>query len=384
MLAALVAVGLGSFTANRAQAVVRNAATPAPSERPSDAVVARWSDNASGVVIAPNYILTTAHQGLLVGNYFVNIAGTAYKFDPADIRVHPTADLRVVKITTLSGQPANLNTYVDVFNEWSDGDEVGKKAVLGGYGRAAGTELYVGSLHYGYNWSTSGGNTTLRWGTNMIDDSESGFPSGGRSSEVLVDDFDPLGKYGATESEAALALYDSGGGWFVQSGGEWKVAGLSAYVEHSGQSWFRNPLQPGDIGTGDENRAIRLSSYTSFIYSQFPELYLPGDMDGNGRVDNFDISSFELALTDPDAYLRAHPALVNFHQRADINGDGILTNFDIGYMEALLTSYGVAMSSAAATSATVPEPASGALLLVGGAVLAAVYRGRLRRQRRSG
>ena len=45
--------------------------------------------------------------------------------------------------------------------------------------------------------------------------------------ENYLAEFDGLGEGDSTDYEAILAKYDSGGGWFIKVGSEWKVAGLT-------------------------------------------------------------------------------------------------------------------------------------------------------------
>ena len=61
-----------------------------------------------------------------------------------------------------------------------------------------------------------------------------------------------------------------------------------------------------------------------------------GDMDGDGDVDNFDIVPFELALTNPNAYLEQY-MIFDYALRGDCNGDGEFNNHDIQPFEDLLT-----------------------------------------------
>jgi hypothetical protein len=63
--------------------------------------------------------------------------------------------------------------------------------------------------------------------------------------------------------------------------------------------------------------------------------YLPGDMNCDGTVDNFDISPFVLALTNPTGYAEAYPDCNILN--GDTNGDGEMNNFDIGPFVNLLT-----------------------------------------------
>ncbi|MGE0479518.1 MAG: hypothetical protein AB7Q17_03495 [Phycisphaerae bacterium] len=63
---------------------------------------------------------------------------------------------------------------------------------------------------------------------------------------------------------------------------------------------------------------------------------VPGDMNCDGVVNNFDIDPFVLALTDAAAYAAAYPGC-NV-SNADINGDGLVNNFDIDFFVNCLTS----------------------------------------------
>ncbi|MGD8451992.1 MAG: hypothetical protein PVJ57_09260 [Phycisphaerae bacterium] len=62
---------------------------------------------------------------------------------------------------------------------------------------------------------------------------------------------------------------------------------------------------------------------------------LPGDLNCDGVVDNFDISPFVLALTNPAGYAAAYPDCTPAN--ADINADSMVNNFDISPFVALLT-----------------------------------------------
>ena len=85
--------------------------------------------------------------------------------------------------------------------------------------------------------------------------------------------------------------------------------------------------------------------------------FLPGDMDGNGVVDAFDVDDFELALADPQLYIDTHPGL-DPNLIGDINHSGSLDAFDVDDFENLLVGNGVVNNLT-----TLPEPTS--LLLLG-------------------
>jgi len=172
-------------------------------DRPGDNVMGRWGSNASCVAIGPNYILTTRHQGGDI-NTSVIIAGVSYTIeqiwtDPAN----PQADIRVAKLHS-----ANLSEYVDLYSLDSDPDEMDQAIVIGGYGNGRGALLQTDGTTYGYAWDETA-NTTLRWGTNNIDNTQDDLNSNGYTSDVIIAYFHGPGGF-----EAAVADHDSGGGWF--------------------------------------------------------------------------------------------------------------------------------------------------------------------------
>jgi photosystem II stability/assembly factor-like uncharacterized protein len=62
---------------------------------------------------------------------------------------------------------------------------------------------------------------------------------------------------------------------------------------------------------------------------------VPGDLNCDGEIDNFDIGPFVLALTRPEEYAEVYPDCGV--PLADLNEDGAVNNFDIGPFVALLT-----------------------------------------------
>jgi len=344
-----------------AAAVILHPGQTVVTDKPDDAAIGRYSVNGTFVAIAPDFVVTARHtspvsNSLRIGNSFYNWF---------EIYDHPTADLRLLKIRKTDGTPANLTSYTRLYDPGADGtlthpDEIGNEIVIGGQGRGV-----ASTISNGYVWEASGENSTQRWGANRIDSTTAALAVGSTVSDVLLADFDPLGQFGWVTGEAGIATYDSGGGWFIKVDNIWTVAGMNAYTEHLGQTWFRDPAQ-GGVESGDWLAAIRLSSYSQFIYSASPGLFLLGDMDGDGDRDNFDIDDFELALTDGAGYLTLHPLLTNYAQRGDIDGDGDFDNFDIEPFESLLT------GEAPGSPTAVPEPSTLGLAALAGAVLTAV------------
>ncbi|MBL8878084.1 MAG: hypothetical protein JNG88_03100 [Phycisphaerales bacterium] len=147
------------------------------------------------------------------------------------------------------------------------------------------------------------------------------------------------GTMAAGGSDAVLAIYDdcpTTGGQLIACNddrSEWADAPngdcsiLDSYV-----AAVMNP---------NEQVMIRASHFGSWLFGAFVEFdvrflpSIPGDMNCDGRVNNFDIDPFVQALSDQDGWLAEHPScdLMN----GDINGDGEVNNFDIDPFVACLT-----------------------------------------------
>jgi hypothetical protein len=248
-------------------------------DRPDPNTVGRWSGNASCVAVSSNCIITTRHQG--------GGTGTSVYFGEKRYVVEETwnepdadgaADLRVCRIASASGGPTHLDAVAALYTATSERNET---VVIGGFGMGRGEIL--GS--YGYEWD-GGGNQTRRWGQNRIDLTASGRGET-FSSDVIIADFDPYGSpgvFGARDYEAAIAAFDSGGGWYIEDGGQWKLAGLSHQVtgheSEVGETWYSPP---------DDIDAVRVSSYASWIESVIPQR-IAGDLDYDDWVDYFDFA----------------------------------------------------------------------------------------------
>lgn len=79
-------------------------------------------------------------------------------------------------------------------------------------------------------------------------------------------------------------------------------------------------------------------------------VHLPGDLDGDGQVNNQDIGPFALALTDPAGYALQFPD-INANVVGDLNGDGVLSNQDLAPFVSLLSSSRPTMAFRAPTPA---------------------------------
>ncbi len=233
-----------------------------PTDIPGVDMIGTVGSQAGSVVIAPNFILTTRHQGF---NSNVVINGVDYTV--VDTLPH-SADFRISRIVDSSGDSPDLNTWAELWTS-AQGSEVGQEIVLGGFGKPAGS--YLGN---GYSWGGGTSVDQLRWGTNEIDSalSRSSYASG--TSDVIELDFSRLAN--GTTYEASVATYDSGGGWYIDQNNTWYVAGLTRAAERTGATLF-----------GDWADAVRISSYADWIYNV---TRIPGDANWDFKVTLSDLT----------------------------------------------------------------------------------------------
>lgn len=240
---------------------------------PDDSLMGRWANSgvtdASAVVISPNHVLTTQHQGNPSDSTRIVIDGVSYRI--AEDRKHPDADLRVLRITTEAGDPADLGTYASIL---STPVSQPTAMVLGGFGKPRGNNLTtpMGSV-YGYRWGTA--DDQLRWGFNRIDQGLA--VSGDGDTPLYVADFDgPSGP----DYEAIPADFDSGGGWFVNVGSpgspDWRLVAMNWGTEHAGsaQAWFATSTDPS-AADPDLFYGVKLDPFVPWIQLQIPE---PGSL----------------------------------------------------------------------------------------------------------
>lgn len=257
-------------------------------DRPANAVMGRWDTTASFVVVSPKWIITTRHQGTSPATVVVNdviyncIYNTTYwTGGPAG-----NADIRLIRLKNTDGSDPNL-AYAPPY---TNTDEVTNNICIGGYGQYRGNTLYFDMKDYGYSW-TGSSNNILRWGQNIIDGTTASQHVLSYYSDTLYADFDKTG----TDYEAAPAMWDSGGGWFINQGGTWKLAALSAYVTRTGETWYDDPNEKWinlDFFWG-----IRVSSYSTWINEIIAADCngagpVQGDLNGDCKVDFFDFAAF--------------------------------------------------------------------------------------------
>lgn len=101
------------------------------------------------------------------------------------------------------------------------------------------------------------------------------------------------------------------------------------------------PGQPGFVAGSFRGAGASAAIARGMLYSIGTggltgfDLFLPGDMNCDGFVNNFDIDPFVLTLTSPESYAQQYPdCSAHF---ADTNGDGQVNNFDIDAFVGILT-----------------------------------------------
>lgn len=305
-------------------------------DRPANDVVGRWGENASCVAIAPNYVLTTRHQGGGVGTA-VEIGGVTYTVESVwnhPNRAHPTqpeysvVDLRVAKLHS-----ANLSEYVDLYTDTDEPNHSGYMAVGGfGLGRRKDGELTSGGKVYGYSWQNRSvyKNFTQRWGTNIVTAAQNNMTSSNGSGTIKYNldiVFSAFDDPGDTVYEASVAEFDSGGGWFIDDGGEWKLAGITRGVEHASiaQAWFRESADPNELDP-DTIYAMRVSSYAGWIVSKLDVCATveEADFDGDCVVGMSDLREFGANWLRDDC-----SAGNNFCEGSDMRTDGVVDLMDL-------------------------------------------------------
>jgi hypothetical protein len=171
-----------------------------------------------GTMIGEQYFITAQHIGVQGSGTFVStaafngLADVTYTIDTAangglgfwDIA---GTDLRVFKILE------SFSTWAPIY---TGGAEVGSTLVTFGRGAPRGAEVMLGPDLHGWYTTTSDG--VPRWGANVV----SQVISSG-VGDLLAAQFNAV----AGQHEATLSHGDSGGGVFIQVGGDWFLAGVN-------------------------------------------------------------------------------------------------------------------------------------------------------------
>lgn len=266
-------------------------------DRPDANVVGKWisypsdpndaNDRASCVAVAPTYVITTRHQGggtgaeVEIGGVVYSIASMIYHPDDPDPEIPENyrVDLRLVKLVD-----ADLDAFVPPNTIDDIEDEI---VVIGGFGLGRGADLTTDDIVYGYQWQDRKvyKNNYQRWCTNIVD-SNSIYSGNGYNTCIIEADFDGTNIAGVTDYEGIGAEFDSGCGWFIKDGDQWKVAGLTRGVEHFGESWFNEQNRPRRPDA-DIFNAVQISPYADWILDN---IAVEADFNGDYHVNFLDFA----------------------------------------------------------------------------------------------
>jgi hypothetical protein len=270
-------------------------------DHPPSEVIGRWSDNASCIAIAPNYVISTTHQGISLSKP-IEIDGVTYKiqqiwrhpdnpnpiivkgitYDVEDV-TYDKIDICVAKL-----QSANLQHHTDLYNPTeTDPNEIGE-ITIAGFGLARGTDL---ANQTGYNWqSGTVSNQNVRWCTNKIDIMGSIIAGPNYGFDALIADFNGPTDPNNTTYEGTVAEFDSGGGWFKknEATNQWELVGLTFGVQHAEDKIaIFNPAQ--------QMYAVRISPYADWIQNILDadcESTLQNDYNGDCVINAADLAIF--------------------------------------------------------------------------------------------
>ncbi len=245
----------------------------------------------SAVAVSGRYVLTVHHVAAVAGST-IDMAGLTYQvedvIDAPDLGQFWPPDLRLLKVSSL------IDTHVDLFTgTLTTGDDL---VVVG-----TGYDGTVDAANNLWDWDTST-DRELRWGTNQYDtDTWSIYDT--YYSNTLQIEFDA----DATVYECGVGAGDSGGGVFARdTNGDWKLAGLSGYVNR-----INGPSPPYNVFY-----AISVPAYADWISQT---MRLLADVDGSGAADPVDVDVLRANFGSGDSLF-------------DLNADGLADDGDVDYM----------------------------------------------------
>ncbi|HIJ89428.1 MAG: trypsin-like serine protease [Desulfobulbaceae bacterium] len=252
--------------------------------------VARIHDgliSGSGVLLASGlHLLTVAHllDDLVLTDssvVFVTASGTVSRRIQAvenypDVVINSLGVWHDLALVTLEQAAPPI---IDRYGLYTGIAELGQTATLVGYGQA---QSPLGVV-------IPEAATTRRYGENTIDaiaTSLSQYGWQGSLADQLLYDYDDgtisrdalgdllgVANRGLGGSEAMITPGDSGGGLFVEQGGDWLLAGINSFVTR----WTTTDITTAAEGSlGDIGAATRVSSYTDWVESRTGQSQAPG------------------------------------------------------------------------------------------------------------
>lgn len=250
----LLAAGIVVAAGLPAHALIVQPSTATLTPTTPSGAVGRWGGNAGAVAIAPNYVLTTRHQDGNTGA-LRDVVFNGVTYDSAESWTFGSnIDLQLVRIEK-DGADANLTQYVALYDSAITSGTT--TVLVSGYGPTIGPA--DGSD--GYDWAgTTNNANALNFGQNRVDATGAIDEGTYAGMEVLQVDFDQAGVAGSREYEATFGIGDSGGGWFVAEGGQWKLVGLTFGIDNDEAG-----VHPADAFFGQTALAVDIRPYVDDI-----------------------------------------------------------------------------------------------------------------------
>jgi hypothetical protein len=169
--------------------------------------------------VGAHHAVSAHHLGLHPGSL---LSFGALTYPVLTVTNAPGSDLELLELA------GTLPSFAPLYAETN---EIGRPLVVFGRGTRRGSPVLApdgsGTLR---GWGWAGGDGRLRWGTNVVSDTDTGTADNGFSGDVLVGTFGP----DAGADTGTLSTGDSGGGVFVRDDdGQWQLAGVNYAVEGS-------------------------------------------------------------------------------------------------------------------------------------------------------
>jgi len=241
--------------------------------------------NFQGTMISPKHFITAAHLGsasiVTQPSYFNGVEDRNFTIKPNSQTIVQVggnnSDLSIFEI---------WETFSDHALLYSSTNEVGKEFVITGKGRGRGPAIVRNGETVGWEWGDTSTEAD-RWGVSTILASR----TTSRGVDLIYSHFDANG--GPLECQATGN--DSGGGWFIKDGADWKLAAVTFSAD----------------ATRDSNDTAGDSSNFRGAMTKARGFYVGSDSNGWSQIPTsnlsyFNPSSFEKNTSDLRFYDKTH------------------------------------------------------------------------------
>lgn len=212
-----------------------------------------WANTGSGntfssVYIGNGWVLGSQHTGMpsnftsSAGGTYTTVAGTFTQIGGADLAVYQLSSIPAIPDVTFYCEPLTVGTDV----------------IMTGHGRVRADYDDNGTLIVAddfYPWSNNG---APRWGTNTISPVTVNDSMGNPIPEAVATEFNTHTSGAYTSSEAQAATGDSGGGVWVNNGGNYELAGIMFGI---------SDISDARAEYGDFTTIVQLANFKNEIYS---------------------------------------------------------------------------------------------------------------------